>query len=55
MNLDPGDSQIHISIINIDSLSLSLLSPSLCVPRKPAELDEKSDELNSGQGCLLID
>ncbi len=24
MNLDPGDSQIHILLINIDSLSLSL-------------------------------
>ena len=48
MNLDPGDSQIHILFINIDS---SLLS--FCFPHKPAEVDEKSEELNLGQGCVL--
>ena len=47
MNLDPGDRQIHILLINIDSLSLFYF------PCKPAEVDEKSEELNSGQGCML--
>ena len=58
MNLDPEDSQIHILLI-IYSLSLSLslsLSPFFfCFPRKPAELDEKSEELNSVQECVLTD
>ena len=49
MNLDPGGSQIHIFLINIDSLSLS------CFPHKPAEVDKKSEELNSGHGCELTD
>ena len=53
MNLDPGDSLIPILLINIDppppSLSLSSF-PSFCFPHKPAEVDEKSEELNSGQG-----
>ena len=44
MNLDPRDSQIHILLINIDSLS-----------RKLAEVDEKSEELNLGQGHVPID
>ena len=51
MNLDLGDSQIHILLMNIDSLFLSL--PFFCFPCKPAEEDEKSEDLNSGQGCML--
>ena len=50
MNSDPADSLIHILLINIVPLSLSLF----CFPHKPAEVDEKSEELNnSGQGCAL--
>ena len=49
MNLDPGDSQIHILLINIDSLPLSLsFSPSFWFPCKPAEVDEMSEESNLG-------
>ena len=61
INLDPGDSQIHILLVNINSLSLSLslslfLSPSpFCFPRKSVEVDEKSEELNLGHGCVLTD
>ena len=51
MNLDPGDSQIHILLIDIDSLFLSLF----CLPRKPAEIVKNSGELNSSQGCVLTD
>ena len=50
MNLDP---EVHVLLINIDSLSLSLsLSSCFCFPRKPAEVDEKCEELNSSQGCM---
>ena len=55
MNLDPGDSQIHIVLVNIDSLSLSSPSSFFCFPRKTAEVDEKFEELNSGQGGMLTD
>ena len=55
MNLDYRDSQIRILLINIDFLSRSLFSPSFCIPHKPAEVDEKSEESNLGQGCVLTD
>ena len=58
MNLDPGDSQIHILLKNIDFLFLPLFFFFfffVCFPHKPAEVDEKSADLNSGQGCVLTD
>ena len=51
MNLDTVDSQIHILLMNIEYLCLSLF----CFPRKPAEVDEKFEDLNLGQGHMLTD
>ena len=53
MNLDPGESQIQILLINIDFLSLFLSL--FCFPRKLTDRDEKSAELNLDQGCVLTD
>ena len=49
MNLDPGDHQIHILLINIDSLSHFFFT------HKPAGVGEKYEELNLGHGRMLTD
>ena len=67
MNFDPGDSQIHILLIDIDILSY-ILSPPLShshslflsfplfyFSHKPNEVDERSEELNSDQECVLTE
>ena len=47
MDWNTGDSQIHILLVNILYQS-DFLSLFLCIPCKPAEVDEKSEKLNSG-------
>ena len=64
MILDPGGSQIHILLINNDSLCLCLsISFSLsfspfalfCFSHKATEEDEKWKKLDSGQGYVLTE